>query len=120
MTGTNHITKLFGPCVIEENFSTDDGSFRGRSLSVFDEMAAAWKQTWVDSAGAYLSFVGRMDGDDMVLSTEAVAEEDGQVVINRMVFTDITPDSLYWRWQKSTDGGGSWSDRWTITYQRQP
>jgi hypothetical protein len=40
------------------------------------------------------------------------------VVVNRMVFSDITPESLLWQWQKSTDGGGSWSDLWTITYKR--
>lgn len=117
MTGSNHITRLFGNCVIEENFATGDRSFLGRSLSVYDEGAATWRQTWVDSAGAYLSFSGGMDGDDMVLSTEPVS--DGvDVVVNRMVFADITPGSLFWRWQKSTDGGDTWSDRWTIAYNR--
>lgn len=119
MRGTNHIVKLFGPCVIEESFSTEDGSFRGRSLSAYDEEAETWRQTWVDSNGAYISFAGGMEGEDMVLSTEPATAENGQSVINRMVFTDITPDSLYWRWQRTTDGGGSWTDRWTITYRRQ-
>jgi hypothetical protein len=117
MTGTNHISKLFGHCAIEENFATDDRSFLGRSLSVYDEKTATWRQTWVDSAGAYLSFTGGMDGDAMLLSTEPV-EEDDDVVVNRMVFTDISPVSLFWRWQKSTDGGATWSDLWTITYKR--
>jgi hypothetical protein len=116
MTGINRVSKLFGPCVIEENFATDDGSFLGRSLSVYDEKAVTWRQTWVDSAGGYLSFAGGMKGDDMVLSTEPVADGD-EVVVNRMVFTNITPDSLYWQWQKS-NGGDSWSDLWTITYKR--
>jgi hypothetical protein len=117
MTGSNHISRLFGPCVVEENFATSDRSFLGRSLSVYDERTGTWRQTWVDSSGAYLSFMGEMDGDDMVLSTEPVSDGDS-VVVNRMVFSDITPESLLWQWQKSTDGGGSWSDLWTITYKR--
>jgi len=118
MTGTNHIARLFGPCVIEENFSTDDGSFLGHSLSVYDEKTSTWRQTWVDSQGSYLWFTGGMHGDDMVLATEPGTDEEGRIIVNRMVFTDITPDSLYWQWQKSTDAGDTWSDLWTITYKR--
>jgi len=119
MTGTNHITRLFGACVIEENFATSDRSFLGRSLSVYDEKAGTWRQTWVDSSGAFLSFTGGMDDDAMVLATEPVSDGDS-VVVNRMVFSDITPESLHWQWQKSTEGGGNWSDLWTITYKRRP
>jgi len=118
MSGTNRITKLFGPCAIEENFSTDDRSFQGHSVSVYDESAGLWRQTWIDSAGAYLSFTGGMEGADMVLSTEPVHAKDGRVVVNRMVFSDITTDSLSWRWQKTPEGGAAWEDRWTITYRR--
>jgi hypothetical protein len=117
MTGINQITQLYGPCVVEENFSTSDGSFRGHSVSVYDEKDARWRQTWVDSAGAYLSFSGGSEDGDMVLSTEPVESEEG-VLINRMVFSDITPDSLFWRWRRTTNGGDTWIDRWTITYQR--
>jgi len=118
MTGTNRLTKLFGDCVIEENFSTSDGSYHGRSLSVFDSNAGRWRQTWVDSQGAYLVFAGGMEGNEMVLSTPPV-EDGAQVIVNRMVFSEITPESLYWRWQRSTDSGETWADRWTITYHRQ-
>lgn len=118
MSGINRIAKLFGPCAIEENFSTDDGSFQGHSVSVYDESSGLWRQTWVDSAGAYLSFTGGMEGADMVLSTEPVHAKDGRIVVNRMVFSDITTDSLFWRWQGSPDGGSAWEDRWTITYRR--
>jgi hypothetical protein len=119
MTGTNRITNLFGPCAIEENFETDDRSFLGHSVSVYDEKAATWRQTWVDSAGSYLSLTGGLTGDDMMLSTEPTSDGD-DVVVNRMVFTDISPESLLWLWQKSTDGGDTWTDLWTITYRRRP
>jgi hypothetical protein len=117
MTGTNRLTKLFGDCVIEENFSTSDASYHGRSLSVFDANAGIWRQTWVDSQGAYLVFTGGMERDEMILSTTPLVDGD-QVIVNRMVFSDITPTSLYWRWQRTTDSGVTWSDNWTITYTR--
>lgn len=117
MTGTNQVTKLFGDCIIEERFVTDDGSFAGRSLSAYDEQEDLWHQTWVDSEGGYITFTGGMDGDIMVLSTSRVETESG-VEVNRMVFSDIAEDSLFWVWQRSLNGGDTWFDRWTITYRR--
>ena len=115
--GINRIKRLFGDCVIEENFATDDGRFNGRSVSVYDESADLWRQTWVDSSGAYLSLTGRFDGRTMELRTEPVERED-ETVLNRMVFQDITTDSLLWRWQGSRNGGETWNDLWTISYTR--
>lgn len=117
MEGTNRISQLFGRCAIEENFATADGEFRGHSVSVYDERASTWRQTWVDSSGSYLWFTGGMEDAEMILSTEPVVT-NGTTSVSRMVFTDIRSDSLLWRWQKSVDGGASWSDVWTISYRR--
>lgn len=116
--GTNQIEKILNDCVIEERFATADGSFLGRSHSVFDPRARLWRQTWVDSAGGYLVFEGGVAGVDFELRT-APAERNGKVVINRMVFSDIRPDSLEWTWQSSTDQGETWRDLWNISYHRQ-
>jgi len=118
LTGTNRITRLFGECVIEENFATSDGGFLGRSLSVYDETAGLWRQTWVDSSGGYLVFTGTFDEERMELRTEPV-ERDGVQAINRMVFDDIAPDSLLWSWQTSSDQGATWRDLWTVSYRRE-
>lgn len=117
--GTNRIERLFGDCAISETFATADGTFRGRSLSVFDRREGTWRQTWVDSTGGYLSLTGGYNGDTMELLTEEV-ERDDRLVVQRMVFSDIGPDSLNWAWQNSVDGGATWKDAWTITYQRRP
>ena len=116
-TGRNSIRQMFGDCVIEENFTTDDGKFRGHSVSVFHESAGLWRQTWVDSAGGYLVFTGSFDGERMALSTEP-EQRDDETVVQRMVFGDITEDSLEWVWQGSRDGGATWNDLWNITYRR--
>jgi hypothetical protein len=115
--GTNRIERLLGQCVIEENFAMDDGSFLGRSLSVFDTRAELWMQTWVDSSGGYLLFSGGFDGSQMELRTTPV-EREGEVAVNRMVFHDISAESLQWDWQGSRDGGQTWNYLWTISYRR--
>lgn len=116
-SGSNRISRPFGDCVIEENFAFDDGRFLGRSLSVYDEAAGLWRQTWVDSSGGYLLFTGGFDGEIMELRTQPV-ERDGETVLNRMVFRDITSTSLRWDWQRSRDGGETWNDLWNISYVR--
>lgn len=116
-TGRNQIGRLFGDCVIEENFSTDDGTFSGHSVSVYDEDARLWRQTWVDSSGGYLVFTGSFDGNTMTLGTGAV-ERDDLVVMQRMMFSEIEADSLEWVWQGSRDAGETWNDLWNISYRR--
>lgn len=115
-TGTNRIERLFGNCVIAEHFATADKSFSGRSWSVFDPTAGLWRQTWVDNRGGYLVFTGGFDGKKMELRT-GPTERSGELVVNRMVFSDISADSLAWAWQRSTRGE-TWEDLWTIHYQR--
>jgi hypothetical protein len=116
MTGSNRIERVLGDRVIEENFTAEDG-LTGRSLSVFDEREGIWRQTWVDDAGGFIVLSGRSQGDEMILSTAPVVR-DGEALVNRMVFSDITGDSLLWRWQVTSDDGASWRDLWTITYRR--
>ena len=58
--GTNRIRRILDDHVIEEVFGCqgEDGSLLGRSHSMLDAADGQWKQTWVDSSGAYLAFVG--------------------------------------------------------------
>ncbi|MGD2102288.1 MAG: DUF1579 family protein [Acidimicrobiia bacterium] len=116
-TGHNEIRRMYGDCVIEENFTTDDGSFRGHSVSVYDERARLWRQTWVDSSGGYLVFTGSFADNVMTLATEPV-ERDDETVVQRMVFSEIEEGSLQWAWQGSRDGGATWNDLWNISYRR--
>lgn len=116
-TGTNSISKLFGDCVIAEDFATSDGSFQGHSVSVFDESAGIWRQTWVDSSGGYLSFTGGFDGSVMELRT-VPSDRGDETVVQRMIFTEISGQSLEWAWQGSRDGGRTWNDLWNISYRR--
>lgn len=115
--GRNSLTRLFEDCVVEENFMTEDASFRGHSVSVYDVNAGLWRQTWVDSAGGYISLTGGVVDGEMVLATDPKETEAG-VVFHRMVFADIESDSLEWAWRRTADGGMTWTDLWNISYRR--
>lgn len=115
--GENIITKGMNDCVIEENFSTDDKTFIGRSLSMYNPNKKIWQQTWVDNSGAYLDFTGGMEGDKMILKRKAVTKK-GTEVMQRMVFYGISNSEFYWDWEYSSDEGKTWSLVWKIHYTR--
>ena len=113
--GTNTIRRILDGRVIEESFEGRDGSgtLLGRSLSVVDGGDGAWRQTWVDSSGAYLDFVG-VEVDGAIAFQRTTAE--GR--IQRMRWVDRTADGFDWHWERSSDGGAIWEPLWAIRYRR--
>jgi hypothetical protein len=116
--GTNVIRRILDDRVIEESFdgSDADGLPMGRSLSVMDTATGSWRQTWVDTTGAYLAFVGVEVNGRIGFQRQAVL--DGTAVLQRMVWTDVSADEFRWQWQRSTDDGASWDVTWEIDYRR--
>jgi hypothetical protein len=117
-TGSNRIEKILGGCVVEESFAANGPSpFMGRSVSTYDPRTKGWRQTWVDNQGFYLDFTGGLEGGQMVLLRQGLTP-DGRPQVSRMVFLNVTRDSLDWRWERSEDGGKTWRLLWPIHYVR--
>lgn len=116
--GTNRIEQALGGCVIVENFNGMPGmDLRGMSVSTFNERKGKWQQTWVDSAGSYLDFIGEFQDGQMILVREAVVSPTRKF-LQRMVWKNIQRDSLDWSWERSDDGGKTWRVLWPIHYVR--
>ena len=117
-SGTNAITRQLGDCVIQEDFVADAsvGGLIGRSVSLYDARAGAWRQTWVDNQGGYFALVGGPEegGSVFELTMTRISEEAPHL---RMRFEDIEENSFIWRWQRSSDAE-SWTDLWVISYHR--
>jgi hypothetical protein len=86
------------------------------SHSVYDRTAGLWKQTWVDSDGAYLDFAGRFENG--VMELRRTGEFEGEPALFRMRWFDIERDSLSWAYERSVDGGETWTTLWAIGYTR--
>jgi hypothetical protein len=112
----NTITREFGGKVLMERFRMDAPQrWSGMSVSVYDPDLELWRQTWVDESGSYWPFVGTLvGGDPSFATTEPV---DGDQLHKRMVFSDITTDTLHWRWESSPDGA-AWTVNWALDYTR--
>ena len=116
--GTNSIRRVMDGCVVEENFSGGASMhLRGMSVSTFDSTTHKWKQTWVDNEGGYLDFIGEFKDGQMILAREATVK-DGNKVLQRTVFKNISATELDWSWERSLDGGRTWQVMWPIHYTR--
>ena len=116
--GTNTITRQLGNCVIQEHFEggpTTSGMI-GHSVSTYHASPRLWRQTWVDNQGGYFALTGGPT-DDRRFILENTRLREGAPYL-RMVFEEITPNSLTWRWQRSRDSGATWEDSWVIYYTR--
>ncbi len=119
--GTNHIVETLDGTVIQENFQILEGrnkGFKGTSISVYQPRFQRWKQAWADNNGGYFDFTGKFDGDKRIFQTDVEEREDGTRFTQRMVFYNITGDSMTWDWESSTDGGETWTLNWRIFYER--
>lgn len=111
---TNHVLRILGDNVIQENFSAQD--LKGMSVSCYDAERGLWCQTWVDNSGSYLDFTGGFEGEKMILARDAIVQ--GEACKQRMVWYNIEPDRFDWNWERSDDGGQTWQVKWQIKYTR--
>lgn len=118
--GSNRIERILDGQVIKEHFKALSGvyeGFEGESYSVYNSRTGEWKQTWVDSNGSYLDFTGEFEDSNRIFKREGTAP-DGQDILQRMAFYDITENSFTWDWEVSEDNSNTWKLRWRIFYER--
>ena len=64
----------------------------------------------------YLDFAGCFENGVMELRRNG--ELDGAPALFRMRWENIERESLDWSWQRSDDGGETWTSLWEIEYSR--
>lgn len=118
LTGTNTIIKIMDGCTTQENFSNKDGSYVGKSWSVYNPQIKLWQQTWVDNQGAFIYLTGKFENGKMILNTQSRKRADGKDQSFRMTYYNITVDSFDWSWESTIDNGATWQINWNIHYTR--
>jgi hypothetical protein len=118
-TGTNRITQHeYGSCVIFEHFAMDDRTLRGMSVSTYFPPHSKWRQTWVDDQGGYFDLAGGpVTGRPYAFELENLRPSE-KAPFRRMIWQDVTAQSLTWRWQGKASADAEWKDSWVIHYRR--
>ena len=98
----------------------DDSGYEGASIRVFDPATRQWSIYWADNrrgqlfppvVGGFEDGVGQFFGRD---------EQDGQPVLARFIWSEITPTSARWEQAFSVDDGATWETNWIMSFTRRP
>ncbi len=124
---SNRITRdEFGLCAVVEHFvqpggGPGGGDYVGSSFSTYDRQLGMWRQMWVDNGGGLFVLTGGpVEGQPYIfelVTTEPRGDDAHAPALARMIWEQVTPDSLVWRWQKG-NADGTWSDSWVLRYKR--
>jgi len=95
---------LIGPPIAELLRTGEVAREYGSSFRLYDPKTNTWRVTWfAPVSGTIVDLTARGDGDCIVL--EGV-EPSG--MLDRWIFSDITPDAFVWTGYESKDEGRTW------------
>lgn len=109
------IESLYGGCAIRENWMPLKGG-GGGSLSNYDAGDGQWHQTWVDSSGTRVVFMGAFRDGAMVLTGPWRGVANGKDGIVRMTYTREPNGGVRQKGDVSTDQGKSWAPSFDFLY----
>lgn len=117
--GYNVIEKLYGGCVLRENWR-GQGGMVGGSLNLYDPTEGVWRQTWADSTNTLTEYRGRWEGDRMVFVADQRNPRDpsAAVIKVRMTFTPLSDGSVRQAYETSADQGATWTAGSSLIYRR--
>ncbi len=110
------IENLYGGCAIRENWMPHAAGDAGGSLSTYDAVARRWRQTWVDSTGSRVEFLGGWDGGAMVL-TGHWPQPGHPDQLTRMTYTAIAGGAVRQLGETSDDQGATWQAGFDFIYR---
>lgn len=108
LLGSNHIHRILGACVLQENWKAAKGPSAGKSFNHYDRAAGVWRQAWVDNGGGHLLLEGALADASMVLAGDTVGR-GGQTVRNRITWTPLKDGRVRQLWEASADAGVTWT-----------
>lgn len=118
LAGTNHIIFMQDSCVIQENWKSVTSSFTGTSYNYYDPQDDQWHQTWVDNQGQSLRLSGKLEGDEMILKSEAMKNQNGETVYHRITWTPNSDGTVRQHWQSHKEDSDDWQTLFDGTYKR--
>ena len=111
------IENVYGGCGIRENWAPLKGA-GGGSLNIYLPEEKAWRQTWIDSSGARVDFVGGLKDGAMVMEGPwRGVVTPGRADIVRMTYSREPGGVVRQHGEVSQDAGKTWSESFDFDYR---
>jgi hypothetical protein len=110
------IQMILGECAVYESYWRIDGSYAGKSFSVWDAQQSRWEQRYVDTTGASRDWFGKLEGEQLVFYLRPDA--NGGSGVQRMTYTKEGQDKVRQTIEVSADGEKTWSVAFDGLYVR--
>ncbi len=116
--GKNVIEPIDGGCALLERWTGSEG-MTGTSLNAWDARSRLWRQHWIDSRGGLLRLAGLLQGQRMVLESSGPHPQKPDVTLQqRISWTPQADGSVRQHWERSEDGGKTWTTAFDGRYVR--
>lgn len=115
--GKNEIRVMQDGCLLQENWTSANGVYKGTSYNYYNAFTGQWNQTWVDNQGGTLLLTGGIENGNMILSGKS-KNIQGQWQLDRITWTPHPQGTLQQVWEVSADEGKTWSKIFDGLYQR--
>lgn len=114
--GENVIEPMLEGCALLESWTGAGGS-SGKSLNFYDPQRKTWRQVWVSDMATVLDYRHGEYRDGAMRFEGITIGEDGDTTLQKLLFFDVSPDTVRQVMESSTDGEG-WSTDWVGIYVR--
>lgn len=115
--GESKIELLSKGCIIFENWKGASGG-DGHSINVYDQADGKWHQTWVDSTGDQVHYIGGWVNGKMELRADDVSTPQKQSVVLTMTFEPRADGTVRQSGTMSTDGGKTFQPSFDLIYTK--
>ena len=110
------VEKLYSGCAVREDWMPLQAGGAGGSLNAWNAAEGKWRQTWLDSSGAFADFKGGWNGTAMVI--EGVWPQPGKPTqMTRMTYTPHSDGSVEQAGVTSDDNGATWQPSFDLIYR---
>ena len=102
--GKNIIDKIQDKCILRENWTSAKGKYTGTSNNFYNPQAKQWEQIWIDNQGQSLHLKGNRTGNQMILTSDELKNQKGELYQNRVTWTHNEDGSVRQLWEVLQNG----------------
>lgn len=106
-----------GECVVVEHWS-GEVNHTGENIFGYSADDQSWHGFFADSKGHLHVFLNGTVASGVAQFTGPNRGPDGETVLNRITIRRIDADHVEQMWEKSSDGGKTWSRQFLLQYTR--